>query len=159
MDPGQMYLIDGPLTDAGVLMLSEKLNFKLQQAAAQGHPLGRFHSPEGVQKTLWEANKSGMLSVWTTEDGEIGAFLMVAIGTPWWANAPVLVEESMMLFDERFAGFGRVALARMEALAEKYGCAMVHSGNILAPEDRMVENLYTRKGGFQHTYPMFVKVL
>ena len=128
-----------------------------RQQGTGGHPLVPFYSRESTYATLCIANENGYLEAFAVNDCVVGV-LMYDIARPWWSNAYCLKEMLVLTVDPRFKGFGRIALERLQEIAVENGCDLIESGSALCLDSKAVENLYMKKGGFQFTYPNFVKI-
>jgi hypothetical protein len=67
--------------------------------------------------------------------------------------------EHLVLATDDSAGFGRVAVEILEKIAKEQHCKMIVSGNALSLNQKLTENLYTRKGSFLFSHQNFIKVL
>jgi hypothetical protein len=70
-----------------------------------------------------------------------------------------LTEHMVLPVSADSAGFGRVALEILEKIAKEQNCKMICTGNALSVNQKLTENLYTRKGSFQFSHQNFIKIL
>lgn len=149
--------LDRRLTEDELRNIAELFYEIGRKQGALEHPLAPLTSVEAVYRTLKVANDNGYLEAFALSGRVIG-ILMYDIGNPWWSECFCLKEMLVLTVDPEFKGFGRIALERLQELAEEHGCALIESGSAFCLESKIIHNLYTKKGGFQFTYPNFVRV-
>jgi len=74
----------------------------------------------------------------------------------WWSYDFFLSEVLVLNTDKKFHGFGRIAIKKLEELADTYKCVGICSGCILEKNAPLVSNMY-KKAGFQIATSNFVK--
>lgn len=151
-------LLDRQLTTDEVLHVSTAIYNHMTMIGAKGHPLAPFVSFGNIHRTLETANRSGYLDVYVLGERIIGV-IMYDFGNLWWANGACLKEMIVFTIDPDFVGFGRIALERLEELAVEHDCVLIETAGALAEDKKLMENLYTKKGGYQVTYPTFVRIV
>lgn len=154
----EVTLLDRQLTPDEVLHVSTAIYNHMTMMGAKGHPLAPFVSFGNIHRTLETANRSGYLDVYVLGERIIGV-IMYDFGNLWWANGACLKEMIVFTVDPDFVGFGRIALERLEELAVEHDCVLIETGGALAEDKKLMENLYINKGGYQITYPTFVRIV
>ncbi len=154
----EVTLLDRQLTPEEVLHISTSLYNHMTAIGAKGHPLAPFVSFGNIHRTFETANRSGYLDVYVLGERIIGV-IMYDFGNLWWATGACLKEMIVFTVDPDFVGFGRIALERLEELAVEHDCALIETGGALAEDKKLMENLYIKKGGYQITYPTFVRIV
>lgn len=133
----------------------------IQLMIDQGHCLGHLADPWSSYqfvKTL-SCNNGIWVMIDKYTKQPIGA-IGFSIAPLWWSKGRnALVEEFVVLIDEDFAGFGRIAVDHLEYIAKSHDCAVVYSGNFLGTQQKQVENLYMKKNKFDLKIGQFVKVM
>ena len=153
----EVNLLDRKLTDEEVHMVAEKFLNTGRIQGAVVHPLAPLASLEHIYQTVKVANDNGYLDVFAL-NGNIVGVLMYDIGKTWWSHCYCLKEMFLLTIDPEFKGFGRIALERLEELAEEHGCSMIETGSAFCLEPAPIANLYMKKGNYNFTYPSFVKI-
>lgn len=74
----------------------------------------------------------------------------------WWSTKRFLTELFVWCVDTAYKGFGRVAVAELEKIAEFYKCAAIIAGNCFMGQPQVVSNTY-RKAGFE-VLPVYLKL-
>jgi len=138
----------------------EAMVMQLERMAASGHPLGVVVFPPNVLPFLTALNEAGQLQGFTSRTtGELIGIIGYSFEPVWWTNGECCLKEQMVVcVDPECHGFGRVALAWLEVQAEVNNCGIIETGSAFSENPRLLENLYVRKGGYQFSYPNFVKV-
>lgn len=126
-----------------------------------GHPLSSLADPSTVFSFVKRLNDNGGLHCYEDEKGNLIGSLGFSVIPLWWAHngTKVLVEEFVICCDDTVSGFGRMAISELEALSDKFGCSLIHTGNLLGTTQKQVENLYMRKGNFSLKCNSFLKVM
>lgn len=153
----EVNLLDRKLTDEEVRVVAEKFYNTGKVQGAVVHPLAPLASLEHIHQTVKIANENGYLDAFVL-NGHIVGVLMYDIAKPWWSDCYCLKEMFILTVDPTFKGFGRIALQRLEELAEEHGCSMIETGSAFCLEPKLITNLYMKKGNYNFTYPNFVRI-
>ncbi len=160
----RVELLGTPLGPHGLDTITDALVAHMTAAASQGHPLGFLLSPAGVCYWLAGLQEAGRLDVFVqgrpTPLLKIVGVLGWDIGEiPWAPSRSVLKELTAFTVDPGFKGFGRIVLERLQELAKANHCDLIEAGGALCVDPAPLKNLYMGHGGFQWSYPNFVKIL
>lgn len=157
----KVALLDRPLTPEELMDIASKYYHHILSFQAKGHPLIPLASTvsfASIYRNLETASNNGTLETYVVGQTIIG-ILGYTVSTPWWSDRKYLEEMCTFTIDDRFCGFGRIALQRLDELAIENDCAFIATGNALGGDSKMIENLYLRKGKFHYTYPGYIKIV
>ncbi|MDT8900640.1 hypothetical protein [Anaeroselena agilis] len=142
--------------------LANALGAHMLREAEKGHPLRHLMDLKKVRQWLmWGFRgdpSTGVLDVFEAGDEIVGALGWAVAPIPW-GRYSALKELTVFSVGHERAGFGRVVLERLRHLADKHNCAIIETGSALCTDPALLRNLYMGHGGFQWSYPNFVKVL
>lgn len=161
MESTSILKLNRKLTPPELQQVAFAYSLQMQEMQSYDHPLGSVAFPHNSYILLEALNERGQLEAWIDKwNGAVVAVLGYSVQDVWWTNGKkALVEETVKAISTNIRGFGRVALERLEELAKINDCAMIISGNIISQDQKLTENLYRKRGGFQFEYKQFIKVL
>ena len=122
-----------------------------------GSAFSSLGSAAPVLENLLALSARGRVVVFT-EAGSLVGILVFDVGSLWWTTETVLIEEFVLVVQDGFHGFQRIAIQELERLAKEYDVAAILAGSLYTDEPRMVLNAY-KKAGFTETAPTCIKVL
>lgn len=113
---------------------------------------------EFIIETLNQAGESGVLRTWYDKEDKLVGLLLFQVFNDWWTKEAIVKEELILTVNKGYAGLQRLAMKELERIARSYDSRLIVSGNLIAPNQKVVENGY-RKQGYQHKSSMFMKRL
>lgn len=145
------------ITDEKMLnYLASKLYDQMRNLKTK--PAKHLINYRSIYLSLYWAANDHTLVVFKVDDHIIGT-LAYTIVTPWYSKHSCLEEMFVLCLEPSYYGFGRVALKFLKRAAKAYGCALMETGAAMTDQPTLLENLYTKVGKSNFSYPNFVWVL
>lgn len=154
----EVKLLEREVTPDEMIVIADAMYNLAVENGSKGHSLGPFVSYPAILRTIEEHNRLNQLNVYALSNSIIG-IIMYEIGKPWWSDVKVLGEMSIFTVDNRFCGFGRIALERLTEIAVENDCSLIETGSVICNDHSLVKNLYMIKGKYDWTYPSYIKIL
>ncbi|GBG55165.1 hypothetical protein SPFL3102_03573 [Sporomusaceae bacterium FL31] len=131
----------------------------LETHRAEGHPLAPLVSDTKALEWLNTVfNESSLVACRDASSSELVGVVVYAIRPFEWGACNCLEERLVLSIGNSF-GFGRIALEVLEKIAQEQNCKLIVSGNALSTDQKLTENLYTRKGSYLFSHKSFLKVV
>jgi len=162
MEPYQRITVECSLnnifTKVEEKLIIEAFKTVIEEHYKNDHPLSSIvELPYAVCWLQMLLRRSTVLAFRDSQRALVG---IACVSMPNWEMGPGnYLQEHLILSLDDSAGFGRIALEYLEKYAKKWNCIAIISGNALSLNQKLTENLYTRKGSFVFSHKTFVKVL
>ena len=139
---------------AGRLFINDfqnMVNKVLEKWEGQESLLFKHHIP-AVQLAyrLQDLHHKGLLHVYDVQVGDsepiLGGLLGCGVGSLWWIEGDVLIEELVVSLTGTNYGFGRFAIEEMERMALMKQCVLILTGSSMFKKTQLITNMYRKKG-------------
>ena len=153
-----------PSSDSEMVLFAFLMQSRYDHLRAKGHPFSSMATTQARPHYDWLVGlrkHGGLFSFIDSETQRPLGIVGFSIGPLWWANGALMLQEEIIMGHPEYSGFGRIAVDWLLNKAVAEGCVAVEAGSAFADdqEHQQLENLYTKKYGFQHSYRHFTKVL
>lgn len=149
-----LHIIEGTLNE-------QQLNLIADQAAIlrerQGRSMLYLADRDKFIAQLKAWDEMQQLIAFADSNNALVGILCYDVGSTWWAEGVILIEEFVLCVKPSFAGFSRYAIAALEQLAISHEADMIVSGCFFQERPQVVTNAYM-KNGYTEVCPTYIKL-